>query len=401
MANQRKRQTRKLLTLATLEELYFADGYNPTKAAFERVAGQRQDWAVIKPGQGVASRRTDLPENSGITYDDYSPPPLWQSPYVVQLATLAAQSRKDFVHHAGEEIAVPVEGKIRFHFFWSSGGKKPTAVRLPDLSRGSVLRLNPEVPHHAWAVNQPAKTWLFFRHASDSEAAISTARIANTRPSTKPHGPIISLTADDLRKPGCYALIAWGLASKLKNYRERADLRIKQVADACGIDHAHLSRIENGETNISVDTLLRLARYLKVDIGEFFSGTAWFADVEPITELVQPFHRSAAGQRYFRHPNCKHFLHGSVITLLAQERKTLSINHETQGAMSSRVVLSGKLLVELGGTEELLATGAVLHLRGHHAATIQALEDCVLIEVTYSSRCTCNSQRFSREDDRS
>src|SRR5206468_1627050 len=151
MAQHEKRQRRKTLNLAGLEELYFDDGFDSAKAAFERFADARTDWAVIKPGQGIPSQRTDLTDNSGIVYDDYSPPALWQPPYAVLLATLDSSAHVDYVSHPGEEIAVPIEGRVRFHFFWSEGRKKPGESRK-DLSRGSALRLNPDVPHHAWGV---------------------------------------------------------------------------------------------------------------------------------------------------------------------------------------------------------------------------------------------------------
>src|SRR5579871_3044055 len=119
MAIEKKRQNRKLLTLASLEEIHFTEGFASVKAAFERVAEQRSNWMIVKPGNGVPSRRTDLAENSGIVYDDYSPPALWQPPYAVLLGTLAPKPRSDYITHAGEEIAVPIDGKVRFHFFWT------------------------------------------------------------------------------------------------------------------------------------------------------------------------------------------------------------------------------------------------------------------------------------------
>jgi transcriptional regulator with XRE-family HTH domain len=42
------------------------------------------------------------------------------------------------------------------------------------------------------------------------------------------------------------------------------------LAHAAGLERAHVSGVERGKFNVSVDTLLRLARVLRVHIRYFF-----------------------------------------------------------------------------------------------------------------------------------
>jgi transcriptional regulator with XRE-family HTH domain len=48
----------------------------------------------------------------------------------------------------------------------------------------------------------------------------------------------------------------------LRAVREARGLGLRDVANEAGIDPAHLSRVERGQANLSVEALLRLARVL-------------------------------------------------------------------------------------------------------------------------------------------
>ncbi len=386
----RKKQNRKQLTVAALQELYCAEGFAEARAAFESEAPAAGNWAIVKPGAGSASRRTEVVDEAAIAYEDYSPPAPWQPPYAVLLGSLAAARRPDYVSHTGEELIVPTQGKIRFHAYYSPGGKNPKELVLDDLAPGWMMRLNPHVPHHAWGVGQRARAWLIMRDANNTESAISV--VPEVKTSAKPVVGIHesqdgNLTAEELQEPGRYALLAWGLAGKIKSYRERADLRIKDVAAACGIDHAHLSRIENGATNVSVEALIRIAKYLRVDVGEFFREGPWLNIVEPLAGTLP------SGTRSYEHrclrPQSAHLLHGKSIGIAADDRFEVDAPGAEGPSMSSLLLLGGRAIVEVDKKAELLDPGAVLHLRGKTSATIKALEDCQFMQVTFSTRCSC------------
>ena len=67
--------------------------------------------------------------------------------------------------------------------------------------------------------------------------------------------PSSMLTADELRHGERYALAAWGISEKIRVARLRAGLSIRQLAAACQIDPAQLSRIETGSgaSNVSLE----------------------------------------------------------------------------------------------------------------------------------------------------
>jgi len=385
------RQNRRALSLGALEEQYFSGGIEAARAAFERVVDKGNNWAVIKPEKGTSSRRTDLSENAGISYLNYSPPAFWQPAYAVLRATLDSTPQKNYVSHAGEEIVVPTKGKIRFHVFWSPGGKRPEEEPLKEIGFGSVLRLNPEVPHHAWGVGQQAEAWLLIRHASNTETAVSRDADMNPSTRTKYHKPTRILTAEDLRKPGRYSLMAWGLAAKIKGYRERADLTIKKVAEACGVDHANISRLENGDINVSLEMLLRIATYLRVDIGEFFTTQPWDAHIENLKPPQFPPQPSSCR---FTAPSSRHLLHATSVCIPQGATEKLPYLSDKKSEMQvedmvSCIVLSGRLITGFGDTEEILGPGAVMHLRSRQIATVEALNDSVLLQTIYSRSISC------------
>jgi transcriptional regulator with XRE-family HTH domain len=51
----------------------------------------------------------------------------------------------------------------------------------------------------------------------------------------------------------------------LRAVREAQGLSLRQAARLAGIDPAHLSRVERGEKQLTVDALARLAKVLRLD----------------------------------------------------------------------------------------------------------------------------------------
>jgi hypothetical protein len=42
----------------------------------------------------------------------------------------------------------------------------------PLAQEGNVLRINPQIPHHAWGAGSRATAWLVLRHATNSPVAL-------------------------------------------------------------------------------------------------------------------------------------------------------------------------------------------------------------------------------------
>jgi transcriptional regulator with XRE-family HTH domain len=62
------------------------------------------------------------------------------------------------------------------------------------------------------------------------------------------------------------------LAHNLRSHRDEAGLSQERLADLCGLDRTEISLLERGERSPRVDTLVLLARGLKLKPGELLDG---------------------------------------------------------------------------------------------------------------------------------
>lgn len=69
------------------------------------------------------------------------------------------------------------------------------------------------------------------------------------------------------------------LNNKLRNWRHRQGLTLREVSDLTGVSPAMLSRVERGERQLAPLTKVRVARCLGVNVADLF-------DVEPAHEEV-------------------------------------------------------------------------------------------------------------------
>jgi len=69
------------------------------------------------------------------------------------------------------------------------------------------------------------------------------------------------------------------VGSRLRNLRQRNHMTIDQLASAAGLTKGFVSRVERDITSPSVDSLVRMCRVLRVDVGEVFAGPG---DVEVV-----------------------------------------------------------------------------------------------------------------------
>jgi transcriptional regulator with XRE-family HTH domain len=51
----------------------------------------------------------------------------------------------------------------------------------------------------------------------------------------------------------------------IRRLREKKDLSLRQLAANCDLDNSKIAKIENGRFNISLSTIVELARGLEVD----------------------------------------------------------------------------------------------------------------------------------------
>jgi transcriptional regulator with XRE-family HTH domain len=233
---------------------------------------------------------------------------------------------------------------------------------------------------------------MIFRHLSETSAAISLDAALEDLGGVQ--APPRRVSRQDLADPGRYALIAWGVAERLRVERERANLRIAQLAHACEIDPSHLSRIENADTNVSLDTLVRLARFLRISLSEMLSPPARCRDVGALPGLRRRA-RASGRQPVLSRELSPHLLHPVAWDAPAGFHGNLA-DATPPGARSSWIVLDGRVIFEIPGlgpetTPELLEAGSVIHFRRGAPASVNAMQDSRMLQVVCSVQCLCNA----------
>jgi transcriptional regulator with XRE-family HTH domain len=381
-------------SLSWLEEIFFTEGYEAASEAFQRLLpdADLRSYYLHRAGQGQLAQRPDVQIVDNVAYKSFNAPALWNVPYSVIRVHLDSTPRNDFVYHSGEELLTPISGAIQCHFFCNSDGEKAECKIVENLiTPGSVIRINSQLPHHAWAVDESgAEAWMIFRHLKNSEASI---RANYEWTGMDLHSTSRSIKTSDLMEPGRYALIAWGLAEKIKLYREQANLRLVQVANACGIDTVLLSRIENAETDAPIDIIIRIATFLRISIDNLIAPVPWHHSIFNLpagykksgntlhSRFVKPLEND-----HFLHPSWRFLPAGSVVEINEEKRFQM-------GAVASWIVLAGRIIISIKGrlenSLELLEEGSVIHFRQASPSRIQALDASEIFQVIHSTNCTC------------
>jgi len=387
----RRKKTR---SIAWLADIYFRDGRDAAKTALEAVSPVEmlQDYCVVRRGERAL--RTHAEGRDRIRYQSFNPP-LWGWPYSILQVRFDPAEKEKFMHHGGEEILLPIQGSVSYHFFWSAGSSKPTRNLLPKpLKLGSVIRINPQIPHHTWAAGEePAEAWMMIRDLADSTAATHLDLPPGVSLDVRP--PRRQFTSDELEQSERYALVAWGIAEKIRLGRLRAGLSIRQLASACQIDAAQLSRVENGSSssNVSLEVLLRIARCLGLEIQQLLS-TEFIDKHNPFKiERIDRARKTGVVRSVLCIPQ-QHFLHLDHWSV--QEGETVGLEDDRGGSDAHRswIVLDGEAIFDLtdpisGTTRELVDRDSVIHCRNRAALTsIRALQNLKLLRVTYSPHCT-------------
>lgn len=394
--------SKKVGTLGWLAELYFAKGPEAAQDALGSLVPEAvmRPYSPVRAGEGQAYLRTDVEVLDDISYDSFSPPPLWEAPYGVYRVRFGPKPKQDFMFHSGEEILIPLTGEIAYHFYWSPGTGPPKQEILdPALGPNSVIRINPEVPHHTWAVGKAgAEAWMVFRHASDSSAAIALKMGQHSGTSTVPPSPR-RVALDKLQSdPGKYALVAWGLAEKIRLYRQRAGLTLAELAAMCEIHPSYLSRMEEADTNLSLDLLLRVARILHMSL-DFLASAAWSRELQSFPKPTRKEGQVTCQPLLHKPPGPRHFLH--MMHWCLPSKGEVSPHAKlayVEGTMTSWIVTEGRVIFEVpessdGGPSpqrsELLGAGSVIHFRRPTPMSIHGLENSQLLQVVYSADCPC------------
>jgi transcriptional regulator with XRE-family HTH domain len=382
-------RTPKPWTLGWLTNVYFTQGRDAAENALRAIVPAPGLHAVVKVGR--ATWRTDAEERDGISYENFNPPAFWETPYSILRVRFLPRAKHDFMFHHGEEFLAPIDGAITYHFFWS-GGQAPASRLLLDapVEAGSMIAIDPQTPHHTWAAGErPADAWMIMRDASNRAVSISTDPDVTARGDR--YAVSRRASVEQLRDPSHYALIAWGLLERIRSHRERARLTIAELAARCDLDAGHLSRVEAGKANLSLEALVRIARFLQINVADLVPVALerpWrVATLDGEAGALTPVFRESAG--------VPHLMHIHLLDLAAGAAFEIDAGSDPF-EYSSWMTLSGKTLFEFGGaavrTGELVERGNVIHFRSVLPIRIRALDDSRLLRVTCSSVCTCGLQ---------
>ncbi len=394
MAIKKNRELPKQPAISWLEQIYFTEGHEAANEAFQRLLpdADLRSYCLQRPGQGQLAQRTDIQSAENVAYKSFNAPSLWNVPFSVLRVHLDHTPRNDFVYHGGEELLIPISGRIRFHFFCNNDAQRAD-VKVAEniISPGELIRINSQLPHHAWAVDEcDAEAWMVLRHLGSAEASI---RVNYDWTGMDLHSAPRALRENDLQVPGRYAMISWGIAERMRLSREQANLRVSQVANACGIDAAQLSRIENAEIDAPLETLIRVARFLRIGIDNLIAPPPWQRQIFHLPDAneksADPLHVRMAkppAREHFLHPSWRYLPAGASVEI--NEQPWLSM-----GAVASWIVMAGRLIVNIRGlvenSVELLEEGSVVHFRRAAPFRIQALESSEIVQIVYEGACTC------------
>jgi len=413
----RKPKSSQLSGLALIESLYFCAGASVAQQQLQRLLGPEQDvrpYAFCDTGQ--PSVGMDIAPEDEIAYESFSPPASWNAAYSIQRVRLGPNEKSEFVFHPGEELVIPTRGSVAYHFFWSPGSSLPQRIVLhPPIGTGKILRINPQIPHHAWGAKEEAVAWLVLRHATNSPVTLvmdgdasvavkgsggphTSLPVGNARTSSAARAPMRRrVTANELRKPGAYAMIAWGISELIRDTRQKTGLTTTDLARHVGIDPSSLSRLEEAKANVSIEMLAKVCRVLRIGIGERIASGSW---IHESAELNAKSNEVSAPVLYA--PSSSHYLHPYVQNFSPADRCTVETGRSQETVqISSWIVLKGKLLVELpsnlGGRSILAETGNVIHFRETLKVAVQALQPSSVVQIVYSQSCHCKRQSPSSE----
>jgi ribosome-binding protein aMBF1 (putative translation factor) len=411
LVDGRRSKSAQLSGLALIEHLYFRAGQEAAQGQLQRLLGADQSarsFALCDTGQPAVG--TNTVPGDDISYETFSPPVSWNAVYSVQRIRLGPKAKSDFLFHPGEEILIPTSGEVAYHFFWSPGASPPERFLLnPPATAGQILRINPQIPHHAWSSKGEATAWLVMRHTMNSPVALvmnqdSSALSSGNGESTVPRDARTAanvravrrrrVTASNLRKPGAYAMIAWGISELIRDSRLKAGLTPTDLARQIGIDPSSISRLEEAKANVSIEMLAKVCGALRIGMAECMESGSWIYERDHLDA------KQWDDGRIVHPPRGSHFLHFSVLHLAKGEHRSVPTGLGLESSpFTSWIVLSGRLMADLpetmGNKSLILDASNVLHFRKYGDVALQALQDSTIVQVVYSPICECNSRGLS------
>jgi transcriptional regulator with XRE-family HTH domain len=395
------------------DEEIFDEEKSQAKHAFEKVFTHPQEenfYVHLRQDNGVKVSRTDATGVYSVNYESFDPPSFWNTPYQLMRVKVGQPQPKVFYYHPGEEFVFPIRGEgVHYDFFWTEPGSKKLPHLYPSkpalVKEGEGIRIQPQIPHRAWGKGKDeTDAWMITRPYDNEAGQIYVAQLDTD--ASQSSSRQIGLVDLERQLPGHYALLAWGISEEIRLKRLRTNRTLAEVADACEIDAAHLSRIEKGITNVNLETLIKLFRELDINVAKL---VALPTEAMCLNENLQMEDDNRIKPKpIFKEPKARislvkdpitprfkdHFVHPQIWQFPAKTTHTFT--EAPNEWTTTWVMIQGRALFDLNldgrNVSEVLDEGNVLHLRqnGAKITEILALADSMMLQIVFDPlNCHC------------
>ena len=76
------------------------------------------------------------------------------------------------------------------------------------------------------------------------------------------------------------------IGEKIKNVREAKNLSQKEISNMVQMDQSQYSKIENGKTDPTTNTLEKIAKALGIELSELFISDTIFKDINSVNKTI-------------------------------------------------------------------------------------------------------------------
>ena len=175
-----------------------------------------------------------------------------------------------------------------------------------------------------------------------------------------------------------------GLGAKIRRARRDRDMTLEDLAAASGVSVAHLSRLESGERQPSLDGLLRLAFGLGVPFEELFAEPEEPGPGTVVRGAEAPFYESMALRFQPLMPEAGPEGITAVKVVFPADRVDTEHRDHEHGGQEWLYMLKGRLRLTLGNERTVLEPGdaAFFDARLPHRFDVFSEEDAEVLMVS-------------------
>lgn len=175
-----------------------------------------------------------------------------------------------------------------------------------------------------------------------------------------------------------------GLGARIRRARRDRNITLEELAEASGVSVAHISRLESGDRQPSLDGLLRLAFGLGVPFDELFAEPDEPESGTVVRGAEAPFYEGPAMRFQPLMPDAGPEGIAAMKVVFPANRVDPEHTHHEHGGQEWLYVLKGRLRLTLGSERTMLEPGdaAFFDARLPHAFDVFSEEDVEVLMVS-------------------